>query len=659
MAITSVGINSGVLTSDLIDKLVAAEKEPTELRLDRKQEGLEAKLSAYGQIQSAISDLRLDARVLSKASSFTRLTLNSSHSAISGSADTNAKPGSYTIEVSHLARAHSLASDNFSATTDSVGTGTLTIASGSSSAAITIDASNNSLQGVADAINAESELKVNASIIYTGSAYRLALSSVDTGLDNVITVNVSADGDGDDTDNAGLSRLSFNGTENHMSEPVTALDASFSINGVDVVRSSNTVTDVIKGVTLDLNSSNVGSPANVTIAQDVDTMVENVEKFFEKFNALQSLYNELTQFNPDTQEAAVLLGDATLRNVFNQIRSSVHQMVAGLQGEGISSLADVGIVTNKDTGEISLNRSDFAAALAKYPADMEALFSVQGRTTDSQVDFISHQVGTKAGSYAIDITQMATQGALVGAAVLPAPPATISINADNDTFEISVDGQASGTITLTQSASYTAETLASEIESQINASTSLRNAGVSVSVAYADNAFSISSNTYGSASSVEITAVDTNTTADLGLSLAMGTAGLDVAGTIGGKAATGKGQVLAASEEGDAKGIKVLVKGGVIGDRGEVSLIRGIGDAIVERVNQFLSVKGALVTRQAGLQESLDGIGEERISLSDRLAMLESRLALQFTSADILIGKLTSTGDFLSNFFKSMTPSDK
>jgi flagellar hook-associated protein 2 len=441
-----------------------------------------------------------------------------------------------------------------------------------------------------------------------------------------------------------------------MEETSEALDAEFDFNGVPVTRASNTVSDLIDGVTFTLSGTNESSPANISVGLDTQTMADNVGKFIEKYNALATLYGELTDFNPDTGEAAIFVGDATMRSVFTQIKSNVHALMTGLIGQEVRSLADVGITTDSKTGEITFDEDAFIAAVTNYSDDVEALFSVQGRTSDTQISFISNTSASKAGVYDIGITQLATRGALTAAAVI-ADPNNVVIDADNDTFSITVDGEASGTITLTQG-SYTAATLAQHIQDQINADAALDGAGKTVEVTYdsVNNQLVITSDTFGSTSSVEITAVDTNSAAQLGFSVGAGTAGLDVTGTINGVAATGQGQYLIGADDSDVEGIKLLVSGGAIGDRGTVSVIRGIGDLVLTRINEFLQPEtGTLSARQSGLQKSLADIETERTELDDRIAILQARLQRQFTAADTLIGGLNNTADFLSNFFKSMS----
>ena len=210
--ISSLGIGSGVLSSDLVDQLVAAERKPAADRLAQETQKNEALLSAYGKLRSAVTELRLPMRQLSAADNLTAYSATSSNDSVEVSVDdSKAGRGSYTVEVLALAQSQSLASATFAdkdATT--VGTGTITLKSGDASKTITIDGTNNTLQGLANEIN-ESGIGVTAGVIDTGSGYRLVMSSEETGTANAISLTVS-DGDGNNTDAGGLSQFAFDGT---------------------------------------------------------------------------------------------------------------------------------------------------------------------------------------------------------------------------------------------------------------------------------------------------------------------------------------------------------------------------------------------------------------------------------------------------------------
>jgi len=443
-----------------------------------------------------------------------------------------------------------------------------------------------------------------------------------------------------------LSRLSYTAGALNITESQGATDAAFELNGAPITRLSNTVDDAIPGLVITLSATNENAPASLVVANDTDAVVDKVADFIEKFNALQTLVNDNSEFDPSgAAENGVLLGDSTTRTIMNQVRRALGTPVTGLEGANVRSFAEIGISTDYKTGLLTLNESDLKSKLASDPEDVAALFSDQGRTTDGQVTFETASINTTPGTYAIDVTTAATRGELSGTVSLGA---STTIDSNNDTFTIDIDGTSSATISLT-AGSYTQTQLAAEIQSQINADTTLAAAGKSVTVSLdGTNQLVINSDIYGASSKVEITSVDTNTVAQLGLSIAAGTDGIDIVGTINGVAATGSGQVLTAASGDDSEGIRVTVAGAATGDRGSVTYIEGVAEQLVDMITGFISIDGSLSVKNETLGKQLALITQERADLTERIETLTARLARQFTAADIIISQLNSTQDFIS-----------
>lgn len=647
--ISSLGIGSGILTSDLVEKLVAAERKPTEQRLNFHQQKNEALISAFGKLRSAVTELRLPARRLASAEDMQAFKATSSNSDVLGVTVDSKKAtgGKFNIDVTALAKSHSLASGTFADKAETaVGTGTLTLKVGDKTGNIVVDGSNNTLAGVADAIN-EAKLGVSASVIDTGSGFRLSLTGEESGVDNAISIEV-ADTDGVDTDTAGLSQLAFNATAQNLTETVAAQDAALTVNGIAISRPNNTVEGVIDGVTLNLTA--VGS-SSVGVNRDTGAIGDRVEAFVEKFNGLQGLIQDLTRFSPD-QGGSLLTGDSVVRSLNQQMKSLLGRVVPGLENASARSLADVGIKTNFETGLLEFDRAAFDKKLKEAPDDVVGLFAEQGRTSDDTIEFLGNTTATAAGKYAVNITQAASKGVYTGSAALADP---VTIDADNDTFSIKVDDGSGTQITLTQG-TYTPAELVSQIQTQLNNNSALSAAEQSVKVSLdASNQLVLTSGKFGSTSNVEITAADTNTATSLGLAVAAGQAGVDVAGTIDGLEAFGEGQTLLA-EKGSAEGIKLLVTGDATGSRGEVSFIEGIGDQMVELVTGMIDDKGLIGTRLDSYESQLERIAEDRVQLEQRISSYRERLVAQFSSADALIGQLNSLQDYLANNLAALNP---
>ncbi len=652
--ISSLGLGSGVLNSDLVDQLVQAERAPTENRLTQKTEQTQALLSAYGKLRSAVTELRLPMRQLSAPDNLKAFSASSSNEGIGVSVDsTKASRGTYSVEVTSLAGAQALASRDVFADRDatSVGQGTLTLNVGDKTTNITVDNSNDTLQGLANAIN-DSDAGVSAGVIDTGNGFQLVLSADETGTANAVSISVSGDTGGTDTDNQGLSRFAFNtgmDADSGLQETIAASDAVMEINGVEVTRSTNSFENVIDGLTFDITET--GS-STIKVQQDLGAVADRVQGFVDKFNSLQSTIDSLAGFNAEAGVGSLLTGDSTVRSIQNQLRQVLTRVVPGLENSSVRSLADVGITTNFETGGLEFDRARFEEQLKNNPDDVTALFAEQGRATDSQVEFVRSGLNTEPGRYDINITQAATQGSLGGAAFT----APVTIGAGNDELTFQVNGETSVSVQLTQQTYNTAQELADEIQAQLNANNSLNASGSGVQVGVGSGGeLTFTSSDYGSDSNVSLTSVEDGSA--YGLSAATGTSGVDVAGTIGGRTAEGDGQVLfLGSGNGGASGLQVRILGDQTGSRGSITFVEGVAERTVDLVSSFVGADGAIESRTESLNRDLEQIQENQARLEERIAAYRERLVSQFTAADSLISQLNSTQDYVSQQLAALAP---
>ncbi|MFB2764847.1 flagellar filament capping protein FliD [Marinobacter shengliensis] len=648
-SISSLGIGSGVLTSDLVEQLVAAERRPTEVRLDQKTERTEALISAYGMLRSAVTELRLPMRQLGSADAMKSFSATSSGSSIDVSVDASkASRGSYSLDVKSLAQSQALASRDVFGDRDatSVGRGTMTLQVGDKSTNITIDSSNDTLQGLANAIN-EANAGVSAGVIDTGNGFQLVLSADETGEANAVNISVTEDGAA-----PGLSRFAFDTADpdnvDGMRQTIAASDAVMEINGVEIRRATNTIENVVDGLTFNITGE---GKSTIKVEQDTAAVAERVQAFVDKFNELQGTIRELSSFDSETGQGSILTGDSTVRNIQNQLKRVLTDIIPGLEGANVRSLADVGIGTDFRTGELQFDSQKFQQQLRENPDDVTALFAEQGRTSDSQVEFVRSGSNTRPGDYSINVTQMATRGSLnysVGTAA-----DAIKVQADNS-FTFQVDGETTATVSIA-AGDYSGEDFAAAIQTALRENTALSAAGRSVQVAYdAAEGLTFTSNRFGSDSNVSLTGLSNVT----GLNAATGTAGQDVQGTINGQTAQGDGQVLflANSAGGDAAGLQVRITGGDVGNRGSVKFIEGVSERAVDAITSILGADGALSSRTDALNRDLERIQEDRIKLDLRIESYQERLVKQFSAADSLISQLNNTRDYVTQQLAALAP---
>jgi flagellar hook-associated protein 2 len=652
--ISSLGVGSGVLTSDLVDKLVAAERAPADKRFTQKTEQTQALISAYGKLRSAITELRLPMRQLSAPDNLKAFSASSSNEDIAVSVDsTKASRGSYSVNVTSLAGAQALASRDVFADRDttSVGQGALKLSVGDKTADITINSSNDTLQGLANAIN-EADAGVSAGIIDTGNGFQLVLSADETGTDNAVSISVSGDTAGTNTDNQGLSRFAFNtgmDADSGMKETITATNAVMQINGVEVTRSTNNFENVIDGLTFDIKATGTST---IKVNQDLGAVADRVQSFVDKFNGLQATIDGLAGVSEGGM-GSLLTGDSTIRSIQSQLRQTLTHVVPGLENASVRSLADVGVTTDFETGGLKFDREKFEEQLKNHPDDVTALFAEQGRTTDSQVEFVRSGLNTKPGKYDINVTQAASQGAMVAGSTLADG---ILIDASNDELSFKVDGSTTVNLQLVQQSYGSAQDLADEIQAQLDSNSALSASGSSVQVSLdGSGKLVFTSSSYGSDSTVALTSAEDASI--FGLDTATSTTGKDVAGTIGGRTAEGDGQVLfLGSGNGDASGLQVRILGDQTGSRGSITFVEGVAERTVNLVSSFVGADGAIESRTQSLNRDLESIQENQVKLDERIASYRERLVKQFTAADSLIAQLNSTQDYVSQQLAALAP---
>lgn len=368
--ITSLGTGSGLDLQGILAKLMTVEQQPL-ATLAKKEASFQAKLTAYGTFKSSLSTLQTSAQKLADAATFTSATATVADTTLlSASASSGAATGTYSVSVGQLAQAQVLRSNtDFATTAVTFNTGTIAISVGGATAVnVTINSSNNTLAGIRDAINAVST-GATASIVNDGTTNRLLISSNTTGLTaGAVSVAVTDSGSG------GTNALStLNGAS--LVQMQSPLDASFSVNGLNITRSTNSVADVIPWVTL--NFTKAGTllaplTTQLTVARNTVSIQSAITSFVTAYNDAAKQIKSLTAYDFANTKGSVLTGDSTLRNVQTQLSSLVGSSVSGLAGS-ISRLSDIGINIEKD-GTLSINSTKLSAALSDTSKNVAGLF---------------------------------------------------------------------------------------------------------------------------------------------------------------------------------------------------------------------------------------------------------------------------------------------
>ena len=648
--LASPGIGSGLDINGIVQKLMTVEQQPL-TALARQESADQAKITAYGTLKSSLATLQGTLQTLSTSSKFNVLKATSSDaSVVSATVAGKAVAGTYGITVSQLAQAQKLASTGFATTGDQVGSGTLTFdfgtfdgtsftSNGSGVKTVAIAAGQNTLAGIRDAVNA-AKIGVSATIVNDGTptGNRLVFTSVASGAANSLKITV-ADDDGNGTDPSGLSQLAFDpaagaGTGRNLTQQVVAQDALLTIDGIAVKSPTNTIKNALDGVTLNLLRTSA-SPVTLSVAASPADVEANIAAFVKAYNDLGTTFTNLTKYDPTKKQPSVLTGDAAVRTVQNQLRT----IVGGRVGSGTySTLSEIGVTFQAD-GTLALDNAKLDAALTSAPEAVMQLFASMGSASDGLVSVNGFTSKTTPGTYALAVTQLATQGTLVGSA-----PAGLTLTAGvDDTLTVNVDGT-SATLTLTAATYADANALAAALQTQINGAAALAQAGATVKVAAAGGVITVTSTRYGGASSVTATGSAVATLFGTPVS----TAGSDVAGTLDGRAMTASGQVLVGPIGSNLEGLRLQVIGGSTGPRGSITYSTGFASRLDELIGSVIGTDGAIAARTEGLQREITDIGKRRDALNAHLALVEANYRAQFNALDTLLSKLQTQSTALA-----------
>lgn len=358
------GLGSGLDVNGLLSQLREAEEMKLQ-PLYKEKTANDGKISAFGSLKSALTRLQDATKAMNESKTFNQLKTDISGSGVSVVAGADAKAGSYTVKVNSLASAHMMATVGVASRTEGIaGTGVLSLQIGSNEAVDIDIAEGSSLEQIRNAINS-SDSGVTATIINTGDAtepHRLVFSSDKTGTDAQMSMSFSGSGD--------LQALLSDGANGGtMVETQAAANASLTVNGMQITSQSNTVSDAIQGVTMQVNQ--VGETQRLDVSTDDDKVKASVNEFVSAYNNYITLSKRLTEFNPDPALSGALIGDSTLRGIDNRIRSV---LVSPEETGTFSVMAEFGVKLD-NTGKLTVDDAVLSEALATQPDAVSSFFT--------------------------------------------------------------------------------------------------------------------------------------------------------------------------------------------------------------------------------------------------------------------------------------------
>ncbi len=364
------GLSTGIDYNDLISKLMEVKRQPINI-LENKKSTYNDKMSSYGELSTKLSALKSAVDKLKTSSNFYVKTASVSDSTVlDATASGTASIGNYSISVTALASeekevhsgtgltsssdvVNSSGSDKVFQYTYAGTQRTLTVADGTT------------LDGLKNLINDDSgNPGVSATIVNDGTNYRLIVTGKDTGAAKTITIDAGTTLDGNNN-TVDFTAATFTQTK-------AAANAVFKVDDLQISRSTNSFSDVISGVTINLKKVSATS-TTVTVAADNDAIKTQIEDFVTAYNDVMTFLSTSTAYDSTTKQSGVLSGEGTARNIQNRIRDIVSGSVSGLSGS-LSMLAEIGITTDSKTGNLVINSSTLSTKLGSNLDDIADIF---------------------------------------------------------------------------------------------------------------------------------------------------------------------------------------------------------------------------------------------------------------------------------------------
>ena len=391
--ITALNAGSGVDTGTLITSLVSASYDPKSAALKTREAANTAKISALGTLSASIDSFSSALGTLISSGTLFSQPTTSNDKVLTATAKAGAQVGNLSAQliVKQVAQAQSLVSGYYANPGAAVGTGRMTLTVGGKDYALAIDSPNNTLAGIARAVNAANS-GVTASVVTDANGSRLTFKGA-TGAANNFTLTAGSDAD------AGLQALAYPGSG--MTKAQDAQDAIVRMDGVDVTRATNTIDDLVDGVTLKLVSAAPTETVTLGGERPTAAIKQGVADFVAAYNELKGqLDGALSATGTANEDGSTgpgaLYGNSGIRQMQVQLARLTSTVLNS--GGGPQTLAEIGVSTNRD-GTLSLNDDVLARALATSPDGVEAMFNPTQHASSSLIKITSAMGAAKPGTY--------------------------------------------------------------------------------------------------------------------------------------------------------------------------------------------------------------------------------------------------------------------
>jgi flagellar hook-associated protein 2 len=752
------GLSSGFDWRSMVDQLIAIEHKPAD-SIEKQKTQYETQLSEWRSFNSDLLSLKTAAAALSKPDNFnvfsSSMTSDNANidaeDLLSVSTNSYAAKGTYNITINNIATAQKIGSASFASGTNDLGAGydgdiiindkTITISE------------TDGLDDIRNKING-ADAGVTASLIrYSDTDYRLNLTSDDTGAEGINLANGGA---------ADILELMGWTNSGVLNELVVGQDASFLLDGIEVTSEDNVIDDVLTGVTFKFTGEDAATTITLNIERDTSAIEEKIKTFVDAYNEVSSYIKEQQTYNEVEKSGGVLFGDGTLSSIKSDLTSLLVDPVWGVSSKfSIMGLAGISVDIE---GQLSIDSVKLGEYLETNFSDIQKLFSVNGSSTSGSIEYLYSTNDTKAGNYAVNITQVGTKSSSSSTTAVSGTlgsDQTLTITSGDNTANISltsdmtisdivtavnseldtvytekmigdtnvtsgatavtssttwgtidgsslVDGNSisfsgtardgssvSGSYAITSTATETIQGLLTEIESAFNndvtasidvngrlvltdndegssdLSFSLDAAGAAIfgtvlttntdgqEGRYAmtigasndgSDHLTLSSDSYGSGHSFTIDSTlwsgSPVTTTD----------GQDIAGTINGEAATGKGQTLTGDEDAaNIAGLSINYTGSSTGNVGNIKFTTGVAERFDRALYNITdSIDGYVANKIDSLSDQIENKDELIDNIEARLDRKMEAMINRFVSMELALSRMQNQAQWLSGQIASL-----
>lgn len=645
--VNTLGAGSGIDTEKLVTDLVAAQRAASDKVLASRRDSASARISALGQVTSTLSAFSTALTNLAGDGALSVQASSSDASAVTASFTGSATPLNSALEIKRLAASQTLSSTAVASASAAVGQGTLTFTFGTvtssggaatafaantpaASFSVTIGPDDDSLTGVARAINAQRGA-VTATVVTDSSGARLVLKGA-TGATQGFTV----------TADPALSEFAFDVGQPAMTINADAKNAQLVLDGVAVESGTNTLNDLIPGVRLELKKAELGKTVALTASRDTSALSEAVSAYVAAYNEVQSLLASLTAAPTDTEQGGSLRAESSVRTLQGRLKSLTSTRLLQT-GTGPSSLAEIGVKTNRD-GTLAVDTATLSKAVLADPGRIELLLTSSQSSTSALVGITSAKGVAKPGTYEITDIVAATSGTAT-ADVDPAAFATpVVIDAANQTIRVTIDGKQTLEVLIPAGSYADGASLAAALQTAINGDANLNAFTKSLTVGWTGTGFALASKSIGSSSAVTFDTIAPDLVTRLGLGAWTNVNGANVSGKINGVAATGiEDRLIAPASVG--AGLILQIRPGVTS--ATIHVNGGITGAMADIYSSLATGEGALATALARITKEQSAISEDSARLDTKSAAMKDKLTRQFAAMEAAVAAFKSTQDFL------------